>query len=243
MDPTREPRSHDTLPDDAVVAYLRARAPGLPTVRFDARAVISRARGAARRRRQLRTSAVAIAAAAATYLALAFAGPLPVTGLGTVSVPGGAAVRALVGGLVPGGPPAPSQWPADVDRLETEVLPVVEELEVSYYLLHPGPCRILEYRRGDYSDQQDCQEMTPFDAEAAADFERVKDAVERSGVPVERIVRHGGGIYIPLEDSSWRYNWEYVYLPDADSPPPTMWPEEEWTHIRGDWWFHRAHDD
>ena len=44
-------------------------------------------------------------------------------------------------------------------------------------------------------------------------------------------------------DYSWQYNWEYVYLPDVDSPPPTRFPGEEWTHIRGDWWFHRAHDD
>ena len=114
MDPTREPRStpaeptapRDILSDDAVVAYLRARAPGLPTARFDARAVISRARGALRRAPssapELR---VAVAGAATAYLVLALArarGPLPVPGLGPVSVPGGDAVRACVAGLFPG---------------------------------------------------------------------------------------------------------------------------------------------
>ena len=37
MDPTGEPR--DTVSDDAVVAFLRTRAPGLPVVQFDPRAV------------------------------------------------------------------------------------------------------------------------------------------------------------------------------------------------------------
>ena len=83
----------------------------------------------------------------------------------------------------------------------------------------------------------------PFDAQARADFDRVTDAVERSGVAVERIFRYGGGIYVQLQDSSWQYNWEYVYLPDVDSPPATHFPARQWTHIRGDWWFHRAHDD
>jgi hypothetical protein len=83
----------------------------------------------------------------------------------------------------------------------------------------------------------------PFDAQARADFDHVTDAVERSGVAVERIFRDGGGIYVQLDDRSWRYNWEYVFLPDAGSPPATTWPGEEWTHIRGDWWLHQAHDD
>ncbi|MEN3616083.1 hypothetical protein AAH979_42260 [Plantactinospora sp. ZYX-F-223] len=249
MDPTREPRStaaeptaaRDILPDDAVVAYLRTRAPGLPAARFDARAITSRARGALRRRR--RNSVLAAAGAATVCLALMLAGPLSVPGLGTVSVPGGEAIRAL-GDLVPGRAPGFDQRHADVDRLETEVLPAVEELEVSYYLLEPGPCRILEYPRGNYRDgAPECQDLVPFDAEARADFGEVTDAVERSGVAVERIFREAGGIYVQIEEHSWRYNWEYVYLPDVGSPPATTGPGEEWTHIRDDWWFHRAQDD
>jgi hypothetical protein len=239
MDPNREP-----LPsDDAVVAYLRAHAPGLPTARFDARAVTSGARGALRRRR-LRNSVLAVAGAATTYLALALAGPLPVPGLGAVSLPGGHALRGVVGGFVPD-VLGPDQWHADVDRLEAEVLPVVEDLRVYYYLLHPGPCRVLEYARGDYrdGDPEECGDLVPFDAEARADFDEMTDAVARSDVAVERIFRDRGGIYVQLEDYSWQYNWEYVYLPDGGSPPATRWPVEEWTHIRGNWWFHRTHDD
>ena len=131
-----------------------------------------------------------------------------------------------------------------VDRLEAEVMPVVDDLHVYYYLLHPGPCRVLDYARGDYSDGPNCGDNPmPLDARAEADFEALTDAIERSGVAVERIHRDGGAIYIPLQDYSWQYNWEYVHLSDVDTPPPTRWPGEEWTHIRGDWWFHRAHDD
>jgi hypothetical protein len=251
MEPS-EPRStsaepnaaRDFLPDDAIVAYLRARAPGMPIARFDARTVTSRARAALRRRRRLRTSVVAMAAGALAYLVLAAAGPLPVPGLGMVTVPGGGAVHAALVRLVPGAPPGPDQWGTDVDRLETDVLPVVEDLKLDYYLLEPGPCRILEYPRGNFRDgDPSCQDLVPFDAQARVDFDRVIDGVRRSGVPIERIFRHDGAIYIQLDDNSWQYNWQYVYLPDGGSPPATMWPEERWTHIRGDWWFHRDHDD
>jgi hypothetical protein len=187
---------------------------------------------------------VAVASAAIAYLTLALAGPLPVPGLGTVGVPGGNALRALVAHVVPGQPPGPDQRRADVDRLETDLLPVVEKLELSYYLLDPGPCRILEYPRGDYRDgNPQCGDLVPFDAQARVDFDEVTAAVERSGVAVERIFRDHGGISIQLKDYSWQYNWEYAYLPGIGTPPTTTWPGEEWKHIRGEWWFHRAHDD
>jgi hypothetical protein len=250
MDPTGEPRSsaaepaipRDALPDDTVVASLRARAPGLPTPRFDPRTVTIRARGALRRRR--RNSAMALAGAVATYLAIALVGPLPVPGVGTVSVPGSQALRALARDSFPFGPPGSDQRQADVDRLETGVLPVVEELDLSLYLLTSESCRILEYSRGNYRDgDPECQDLVPFDAQAREDFDTVTDAVERSGVAVERIVRDSVGTYVQLQDRSWRYNWEYAHLPGIGSPPTTGHPSEQWTHIRGNWWLHRTHDD
>ncbi|WP_460491733.1 hypothetical protein [Dactylosporangium cerinum] len=64
MDPSREPRSTAARPaDDAVVAYLRDRAPGLPAVVFDPGSVTSRARRALRLRRRRRRTSVAIATA------------------------------------------------------------------------------------------------------------------------------------------------------------------------------------
>jgi hypothetical protein len=242
MDPTREPRS---LSDDAIVARLRAGAPGLPAVRYDGRSVRLRARAAARRlrRRRIRTGAVALSGAAAAYLTLALAGPVPVPGVGPVSVPGGAALRALVGGVLPPRPPAPDQWSSDVERLDAEVVPVVERLQIDLYLSRPG-CRVFEYARGDYRDgDPDCQDLAPFDAPARADFAEVTAAVERSGVAVERITRYAGAIHVPLREVSWRYNWEYVHLPGATVAPATRSPGEQWTHIRGEWWFHRTHDD
>jgi hypothetical protein len=219
-------------------------------MRLDARAVTSRAHNALRRRRRrIRSSIVAMSGAIVAYvvvvLASAFAGPLPVPGLGTVNVPGGGAVRAVVRDLFPGLPPGPGQWPEDVDRIETELLPVVQELGLDYYLNHPGPCYVLEYSRGDYADgnPEECRDLVPFDAQVWADYNRVTAAIERTGVAVERIYRQNGAIYIPIEDYSWQYNWVYVLLPGATSPPATNWPEEEWTHIRGDWWFFQAHDD
>jgi hypothetical protein len=140
--------------------------------------------------------------------------------------------------------PGPDEWQADVDRLDSEVLPVVEALRVSYYLQTRGPCRILDYPRGNYRDGDPaCRDVVLFDAEARADFERVTAAIDRSGVAVERILRHTGAVHIRLQDSSWQYNWAYVHGPDPASPPQATRPEEQWIHIRGRWWFLREHDD
>ncbi len=246
MDPTREP-APDLRTDAALVAYLREQAPGLPAIRFDAGAVTAHAHGVLRRqrRRRLRNGSVITASAAAVYLALALIGPVPVPGVGPVSVPGSHAIRAAIDDMIPARPPGPDDWSGDVDRLESEVLPVVQRLGVDYYLLEAGPpCRILEYPRGNFRDgASDCRDLVPFDAQARADFDEVTAAVERCGVAVERIVRHRGVISIPLEDSSWQYTWEYVYLDDVGTPPEMTWPEEQWTHIRGQWWVHRARDD
>jgi hypothetical protein len=243
MDP-----SHEPLPDDAIVAHLRARAPGLPTAQFDARAVTARARHAWRRHRRRNTIVTAaVSGTVAAYLALALAGPVSVPGLGTMSVPGGAAIRSMVSDLT-GQPPGPDEWQADVDRLEAEVLPVALELDLSYYHVDDVPCRILWYSRGHYQDPGECAgeagvpQWSLFDAEAVADFDRLTDAVERSGVAIERIQRDPdrGGLRFWLEDSSWQYNWMYVYMPEVRA---TQFPGGEWTHIGGDWWFLRAQDD
>lgn len=221
MEPTRGMPT-----DDAVVSYLRDRAPGLPASPFDPKAVTTRARVALRRRRRR----YAVAGAATACLVLLLAGPLIVPGLGGVGLLGGG-----------GGRPSTDRRQADVDRLEVDVVPVVERLALSYYLSDPG-CRVLEYPRGRYRDGNlECADLVPFDAQARADFDEVTEAVARSGVRVERIFRQGG-VYVQIEDDSWQYNWEYVYLPFG-SPPATSWPGEEWTHLRDDWWLHRAHDD
>jgi hypothetical protein len=159
-------------------------------------------------------------------------------------VPGGESVQNLARDLFPVGPPGPGRRQTDVDRLETDVLPVVEELKLSLYLLTSGPCRILEYPRGAYRDgDPQCGDLVPFDPGARADFDKVTDAVERSGVAVERILREDTRTSVQLIDHSWKYNWQYVYQPSAGQPPATTHSSEQWTHIRDNWWLHRVHDD
>jgi hypothetical protein len=245
MDPTHEPR--DPMTDDAVVAYLRAHAPGLPAVRFNGPAVTAHARGVLRRRRQsrIRISTATLAAATAVYLALAFAGPVPVPGIGTVNVPGSHTLHGLVKDILPPQIPGPDQWLADVDRLEAYVVPVVEELNVSFYGPESHGCRYLEYSRGGYQDGDGCRAdgNPPFDTQARIDFDRVAYAIERSGVVVERIDRSQAGIHIRLKDNSWQYDWEYAYMPDGGTPPTTGRQEVQLTNIRGTWWFVREFDD
>jgi hypothetical protein len=149
----------------------------------------------------------------------------------------------MVARVVPGLPPVPEERASDVDRLERDVLPVIEELQVTYYLRESPTCRILEYERGHYGDPG-CTEMVPLDAQALADFERVTAAVARAGVSLDRIRWDGDGVEFVLPDSTWQFNYEYVYRPYIDTPPAIRWPgEEQWTLIRAHWWFHRAHDD
>jgi hypothetical protein len=244
MEPNREPGARDLMSDEAIVAFLRTHAPGLPAVRFDGPAVAARARRVQRRRRRLGASAVTFASAALVYLLLALVGPLPVPGGGNVSLPGSRGLRAAVAHIMPG-PPKADQWGEDVNRLERDVLPVVEELRVFYYLYEEGtPCRVLEYGRGNFREGSPAcgPDQVPFDAQGRADFERVRLGVEHCGVQVQRIYR-SGGVRVQVVDSSGEYNWEYAYLPGTDVAPPKVWPEEEWTHIRDQWWFHRGHDD
>ena len=62
-------------------------------------------------------------------------------------------------------------------------------------------------------------------------------------VAIERLGWDPDGIKVQLPDNSWQYNYEYAYLPGVTVLPTSTWPEDQWTHIRGDWWFHRSHDD
>jgi hypothetical protein len=252
MDSPHEPRSTaepaapgDLGSDEAVVAYLRSRAPGPPVVWLDARAVTVRARDALRRlrRRRVRTAIAAAVGTVTVYVALVFVGPLVPLPAGGVNVPGGAAIRGAVARLLPGMPPGPDEWQEDVDALGANVLPVVERLQVSYYLKQSG-CRVLEYARGNYRDgDPECQDLVPFDAQARADFEELTDAIERSGVVVERIFGDADRVHVQVPDSSWQYNWDYAYAPDIDTAPAPGHPSELWTRIGDGWWFHRAHDD
>ena len=97
------------------------------------------------------------------------------------------ALRAIQGGL-----PTDVELAQQIERLETTLLPVVEGLQVEYFIDEPG-CANLTYPRGDFIDgsPDSCGGSTshpvPFDDIARADHERIKVALEASQTPIERV--------------------------------------------------------
>ena len=207
----------------------------------------------------------------AGLLALTLAGPVHLAGVGTVTMPGGHQVRTLLGVEDPDAPapdsgidlgellsqfltkqPSPEQMAEEVASLREHVLPVLEELEPTWY--EEGPCDILEYPRGTFSVDGACggrPAELPFDAAARADLDRILDAVEQSGVPTDELMsaryapdgtvesagflRSGGGI---------EWNFAYLYSPDRQPPqwesslgPVTITP------IADGWWFQKSPND
>jgi hypothetical protein len=143
---------------------------------------------------------------------------------------------------------------SEVARLRDHVLPVLEDLEPTWY--EEGQCDILEYPRGTFSDDDGAcggrPTEQPFDAAARADLDRILDAVEQSGVPTNELtraryapdgtvefvgfLRSGGGI---------EWNFAYLYSPDIqpaqwESPlgPVTVTPIAD-----TGWWFERSPND
>jgi hypothetical protein len=189
-------------PDDDVVARLRD-ASAVPDVRFDTPAVLATARQALRRRRRRQAFGGVVGVG---LLALTLAGPVHLAGVGTLTIPGGHQVRTLLGVEDPDAPapasgidltellspfdteqPSPEQMAEEVASLRAYVLPVLEELEPTWY--EEGPCDILEYPRGTFSEDGACggrPAEQPFDAAARADLDRILDAVEQSGGPHQR---------------------------------------------------------
>lgn len=254
-------------PDD-VIARLREAA-AVPDVRFDARAVLTSARRALRRRHRRQTVGGVVGAG---LLVLTLAGPVHLEGVGTLTVPGGHEVRTLVGIEDPDAPapaagidlgellspffgtgqPSPEEMAAEVASLGEYVLPVLKDLQPTWY---EKGCDILEYPRGTFSDDGECGGRPgeqPFDAAARADLDRILDAVERSGVPTDELMsatyasdgtvesagflRSGGGI---------EWNFAYLYSPDEQ---PAQWesPLGPVTHTRiadTGWWFEKAPND
>ncbi len=263
------PRTGPHPPDD-VVARLREGAHAVPDARFDTPAVVATARRALHRRRRRQTL---VGVVAAGLLALTVASPVHMPGVGTLTMPGGHQVRTVLGvedpdapapaqpgfdldellGLFNSEPPSPEKMAEDVASLQTHVLPVLEELQPTWY--EESPCDILEYPRGTFSDDGECGGRPgeqPFDDVARADLDRILDAVRRSGVPTHELMsatyapdgalesagflRSGGGI---------RWNFAYLYSPherprewESDLGPVTITPI-------GDtgWWFEKSPDD
>lgn len=85
-----------SIDDTDVVARLRAGADTMEDHGFDADEVLARSRRALRRRRSWQAVGACTTAAAVAF-SLALAGPVPVPGLGDVTLPGSEQVQELFG--------------------------------------------------------------------------------------------------------------------------------------------------
>ena len=109
-------------------------------------------------------------------------------------------------------------------RLEAEVLPVVKDLQVEYFMDEPD-CAILTYHRGDFidGDPEDCggstDAPTRFDEIARADHARVAAALEQAETPVERTGARftdddlRSAFFMSTHGAPFATVWELVYDP------------------------------
>ena len=254
--------------DDDVVARIRDGAHPVPRVRFDTPAVVATVRHALHRRRAWQAVAGLVSAG---LVALTLVGPIHVSGVGTVSMPGSYQVRTGLGLQDPSTPPWPvldldeligeyvTRQPSDqtmareVARLQSSVLPLLAELRPTWY--EDEACQILEYSRGTFSTNGRCGGRPgerPFDDTARADLDRILEAVERSRVPTNELASATYAADGTVETVSFlrpgggiQWNFAYIYSPGQK---PREWESPlgpvTVTPI-GDtgWWFEKSPDD
>ena len=145
--------------------------------------------------------------------------------------------------------------PSDAEKaeyiasLKTTVLPVVEDLQVEYFMDEPD-CANLTYPRGDFidGDQEHCGGSTdhpaPFDDVVRADHARVAAALEESRTPIERA---GGkfiagdlryAFFMSTHGAPFATSWDLLYDPE-DLQPKTATELVTFTPVSGEdgWWF------
>jgi hypothetical protein len=214
----------------------------------------------ARRRRRLRFVGLSGVATATLAVVVALALALP-------GGPGAGGVRpAAPAGSPTGAAPAPDRGdlPSDaeladyVSRLEATVLPVLEELQVEYFMDEPG-CEGITYDRAPPRDftnggPEHCGGSTddpqPFDATVRADHARVAAALKESGTPIERTggtFRDGelrGGFFMSTHRAPFATSWELMYDADAQQPraPGGMVTIVAPVPGKPGWWFQCCSD-
>ncbi|HZM75227.1 MAG TPA: hypothetical protein VFC19_05845 [Candidatus Limnocylindrales bacterium] len=159
-----------------------------------------------------------------------------------------------------GDEPPPTQTQADeVARLQAHVVPVVDELKVLFYLDEGSSCNAILYSSGEFRDGDDsCGSPTErygqFDSRVRGDFDRIDAAIGTSKVPTHRFdatFTTGGAlreVTFPREDSSWQWNWSYLYDP-GDTVAKDLQPGDpkvgvpKYRRINEDWWLVTAVDD
>ena len=161
-----------------------------------------------------------------------------------VAAVGQLALRAIRGHL-----PSDTERAEFVASLEATVLPVVEDLQVVYFMDEPG-CANLTYRRGDFidGDPEHCGGSTDdpaqFDDIVRADHARVAAALEDSRTPIDRTGgRYTAGdlrtaFFISRHGAPFATTWELLYDPD-DQEPKTATEMVTFTPVPGEdgWWF------
>ena len=150
-------------------------------------------------------------------------------------------------------PPSAQTQAIEVARLETHVVPVVDELDVRFYLDEGPSCNAIlyppgEFRDGDHRCGSPTEAYGRFDARVRSHFDRIHAAIAASAdthrfdasFTADGVLRN---VSFPREDSSWEWNWRYLYDPnhrvakDREPGAPT------YTEIDEDWWLVTEVDD
>ena len=165
--------------------------------------------------------------------------------LAGVAVSGCVVTRAIHGDL-----PSQAEMAEQIQRLQTTVLPVVEDLQVEYFMDDPG-CANLTYPRGDFivGDPEHCGGSTgspsSFDDVVRADHARVRAALAASGTPVQRV---GGRFssdgrlldawFMSTHGAPFATSWSLEYdLAGTRSPGPRGMVTLTPVVGQDDWWF------
>jgi hypothetical protein len=179
--------------------------------------------------------------------------------IGVVGLLVPAALAGCVMGFGDTKPPSAETQAAEVARLQADVVPVVDELDVTFYLNEGKSCHGIVYRRGEFRDGDDScgtpsEQYGRFDAQVRADFDRISAAIKRSEVNTYRFdaLLTGDGalekVTFPRTDSSWQWNWTYLYDPgntvdkSKTQGEPTL-SKPTYTKINDSWWLQTAVDD
>jgi hypothetical protein len=162
-----------------------------------------------------------------------------------------AAVVTLAGCVAPTAP-SRAEMAADVAAMN-QIIPILEELEVTGYIVEDG-CRWIIYSRGGFVDGDDsCQpgNAVPFDDMARADHQRLTDAIEAAGAPTHRLNEATFEADGELRTAVFLHSaqpfpdqWEYIYDPGNVYPKEDGGPlEAVHTRVDASWWFLNHLDD
>jgi hypothetical protein len=130
-------------------------------------------------------------------------------------------------------------------------VPVVDELKVRRYLDEGPSSNAILYPPGEFCDGDDTsgspEGYGPFDARVRTDFDRIHAAIEASEVGTHRFdasfTADGaiGNISFRRDDSSWKWNWIYLYDPNG-TVAKDLEPSAR-SQINEDWWLVTEVDD